>query len=96
MALLFWTKRKPVATFDTSKYDVSHSGLGVVIARPKNPTAKQSQGSISLSSRSFRDTGEGRAMTEAERTKFIKDKNSDYTVKKTKQGATYGVRQIIT
>ena len=89
--MLYWQKRKPIATFDTSKYDVSSPGYGVVIARPKNRIIRSSGNSRSRS----RDTGEGKAMSEAARKNFIKDKNPDYTVKKTKQGATYGVRQIV-
>ena len=38
MSLLFWPQRKPIATFDTSKYDVSYPGMGVVIARQKAPS----------------------------------------------------------
>tara|TARA_R100000388_G_C7228776_1_gene153372 strand:+ start:1074 stop:1352 length:279 start_codon:yes stop_codon:yes gene_type:complete len=92
MSLLFFPPKKPVATFDTSKYDVSYPGYGVVIARLKNPIKKVSRNSSSKR----RDTGVGRRMSYAARKKFIKDKNPDYTVKETKQGATYGVRQIVT
>tara|TARA_R110000868_G_scaffold1050_6_gene8052 strand:- start:19533 stop:19838 length:306 start_codon:yes stop_codon:yes gene_type:complete len=101
MSLLFWPQRKPIATFDTSKYDVSYPGMGVVIARAKssesgrpstNPSSKKS------STRSYAsgvDDGKGPAMSEDARTKFIRGKNPGYVVKKTKQGATYGVRQIV-
>lgn len=96
MSLLFWPKRKPIATFDTSKYDVSSPGMGVVIAKLKNPIKRSQSKMGSTSGYGGRDTGEGRAMTEQARTEFIKGKNQDYNVKKTPQGATYGVRQIIT
>jgi len=102
MSLLFFPPKKPIATFDTSKYDVSYPGYGVVIARPKN-LIKRSSGKISTrSSSGGRDTGVGRRMSYAARKKFIKDKNPDYVVKETNpsgppsQRATYGVRQIIT
>jgi hypothetical protein len=95
MSLLFWPKRKPIATFDTSKYDVSSPGMGVIIAKLKNPIKRSQSKMSSTSSSSGRDTGEGRAMSEAARTKFIKDKNPSYNVKKTPQGATYGVRKIV-
>jgi hypothetical protein len=101
MSLLFFPPKKPIATFDTSKYDVSYPGYGVVIARPKN--RKRSGGKISTKSISGgRDTGVGRRMSYAARKKFIKDKNPDYVVKETNpsgppsQRATYGVRQIVT
>lgn len=65
-------------------------GLGVTAYVPKNKNKPIPN--LGLPTRS---SGKGRAMSEAARTKFIKDKNPDYTVKKTKQGATYGVRQIV-
>lgn len=93
MSLLFWPQRKPIATFDTSKYDVSYPGMGVVIAKKKNP--KSSGLNTKRSSSRGVDDGKGPSMSEAQRTKFIRDKHPSYAVKKTKQGATYGVRQIV-
>lgn len=62
-------------------------------------TAKIGSGlktSVTSSARSsYVDDGKGPAMSESARIKFIKGKNPDYTVKKTPQGATYGVRQIV-
>jgi len=101
MSLLFWPQRKPIATFDTSKYDVSYPGMGVVIARAKssesgrpstNPSSKKPS---TRSYASGADDGKGPAMSEAKRKEFIRNKHPSYAVKKTKQGATYGVRQIV-
>lgn len=76
---------------NNSGYDISSPGYGVIIMRPKQTNATGVRTDIESES----DDGTGQAMSEAERTKFIKSKNPDYTVKKTAQGATYGVRNII-
>lgn len=74
-------------------------GQSVITIVRSNPAtkvrSKSSLRSSGSSGGSYRDDGTGRAMSESARTKFIKDKNPDYTVKKTPQGATYGVRNII-
>ncbi len=85
--------KKNQSRVNNSGYDISSPGYGVIIMRPKqtNTTGVRTD----IESESDDGTRGYRSLPDAARTKFIKSKNPDYTVKKTAQGATYGVRNII-